>query len=100
MTGHTLEIVNGNIYNPASSDLSLAEAESKTDLNMMEAVRSAKRSLAESFNGIMRRRASMDVIPPDTVPGKDLKNNTVLRIKSVFHTTLAHVSEFHYFMQR
>ena len=33
-----------------------------TNLNMMDAVRSAKRSLAESFNGIMRRRASTDNI--------------------------------------
>jgi len=81
VTGHTLEIVNGNIYNPASSDLSLAEAESKTDLNMMEAVRSAKRSLAESFNGIMRRRASMDVIPPDTVPGVTVTQPTPARVR-------------------
>ena len=29
---------------------------------MMEAVRSAKRSLAESFTGMMRRRASTDTV--------------------------------------
>ena len=30
---------------------------------MLEAVKSAKRSLAESFSGIMRRRASTEVVP-------------------------------------
>jgi len=82
MTGHSLEIVNGNIYNPASSELNISEAEAKTDLNMMEAVRSAKRSLAESFNGIiMRRRASMDVIPAETIPGVTVTQATPARVR-------------------
>ena len=49
----------------------------KTDLNMMEAVRSAKRSLAESFNGIIRRRPSVDTLlsPGESAVGS-VTNNT------------------------
>ena len=49
----------------------------KTDLNMMEAVRSAKRSLADSFNGIIRRRPSVDTLlsPGESAVGS-VTNNT------------------------
>ena len=37
-------------------------AQDRPEVNVMEAVRSAKRSLAESFTGMMRRRASTDTL--------------------------------------
>ena len=37
-------------------------AQDRPEVNVMEAMRSAKRSLAESFTGMMRRRASTDTL--------------------------------------
>ena len=72
-TGHSLDTVTDTMY-PATT--------MSTDLNMMEAVRSAKRSLAESFSGMMRRRASTDVTLSETVlPGVTLTQPTPVKTR-------------------